>query len=162
MTATVLRVDGLTLRVEVIVRAQKIRCPVRVMSREPEAVLVNWDTIDPHSARDRQSILDLVPRTLLPLPNNPDVVRGWERAATERSAQASRSDRHAHLGAIRHRSAVVEYRLEQHLDVLGDRLRKLGFGSVLGLRKLKDGVSEWARRDSNARPLAPEASALSN
>jgi hypothetical protein len=28
----------------------------------------------------------------------------------------------AHLGTIRHRSEVVEYRVEQHLERLGDRL----------------------------------------
>ena len=33
---------------------------------------------------------------------------------------------YAHLGTIRHRSEVVEFRVEQHLDRLGDRLRRLG------------------------------------
>ena len=84
---------------------------------------------------------------------------------------------YAHLGSTRHRSDVVEYRVAQHLDKLGDRLRKLGFvtGNVTGGAGLLetespagtevqagDDVPEWARRDSNARPLAPEASALSN
>ena len=32
---------------------------------------------------------------------------------------------YAHLGAIRHRSEVVEYRVENHRDVLGDRLASL-------------------------------------
>jgi hypothetical protein len=84
---------------------------------------------------------------------------------------------YAHLGATRHRSDVVEYRVAQHLDKLGERLRRLGFvtGNVTGGEGLLDKESpagtevsagdelpEWARRDSNARPLAPEASALSN
>ena len=32
---------------------------------------------------------------------------------------------YAHLGAVRHRSEVVEYRVEQHEAVLGDRLLSL-------------------------------------
>jgi hypothetical protein len=78
---------------------------------------------------------------------------------------------YAHLGSTRHRSDVVEYRVAQHLDKLAGRLRKLGFvtGNVTGgVSMLEtespantevqagDDVPEWARRDSNARPLAPE------
>jgi hypothetical protein len=78
---------------------------------------------------------------------------------------------HAHLDATRHRSSVVEYRLEQHLEQLGDRARRLGLetgkdtgrgaGVKSGTRtdtevREGDDVPEWARRDSNARPLAPE------
>ena len=33
---------------------------------------------------------------------------------------------YAHLGTIRHRSEMVEYRVEQHLERLGDRLLRLG------------------------------------
>jgi hypothetical protein len=33
---------------------------------------------------------------------------------------------YAHLGDVRHRSEVVEFRVEQHLDRLGDRLQRLG------------------------------------
>jgi integrase len=77
---------------------------------------------------------------------------------------------YAHLGATRHRSDVVEYRVAQHLDKLGERLRRLGFvtGNVTGGEALLDKgnpagtevsagdeLPEWARRDSNARPLAP-------
>jgi integrase len=84
---------------------------------------------------------------------------------------------YAHLGATRHRSDVVEYRVAQHLEQLGDRLRRLGFvtGNVTGGGagegretpaptevEAGEDLPEWARRDSNARPLAPEASALSN
>jgi hypothetical protein len=84
---------------------------------------------------------------------------------------------YGHLGATRHRSDVVEYRTAQHLEQLGDRLRRLGFvtGNVTGggvgqgteipaPTEVEAGeeLPEWARRDSNARPLAPEASALSN
>ena len=78
---------------------------------------------------------------------------------------------YAHLGATRHRSDVVEYRITQHLEQLGDRLRRLGFvtGNVTGggvgqgteipaPTEVEAGeeLPEWARRDSNARPLAPE------
>jgi hypothetical protein len=78
---------------------------------------------------------------------------------------------YAHLGAVRHRSDVVEYRIEQHLEALKDRLGNVGFvtGNVTtedaGARNEEprdtevstgDDPPEWARRDSNARPLAPE------
>lgn len=33
---------------------------------------------------------------------------------------------YGHLGNVRHRSETVEYRIEQHLDLLGDRLQRLG------------------------------------
>jgi integrase len=84
---------------------------------------------------------------------------------------------YAHLGTVRHRSEVVEYRLEQHLEALKDRLGALGSVTRNVTREavveenetpasmdLQAGeeLPEWARRDSNARPLAPEASALSN
>ena len=36
---------------------------------------------------------------------------------------------YARLGSMRHRSHDVEYRVEQHLEKLGDRLRRLGFGT---------------------------------
>ena len=41
---------------------------------------------------------------------------------------------YAHLGDVRHRSEVVEYRVEQHLERLGDRLERLDLGgpSVTG------------------------------
>jgi hypothetical protein len=66
---------------------------------------------------------------------------------------------------------VVEYRVAQHLEQLDDRLHRLGFvtGNVTGSGagagneipastevQAGDDVPEWARRDSNARPLAPE------
>jgi hypothetical protein len=84
---------------------------------------------------------------------------------------------YAHLGTVRHRSEVVEFRLEQHLEALKDRLGLVGFGTTndtterAGARNEEprdtevstgEDLPEWARRDSNARPLAPEASALSN
>jgi integrase len=84
---------------------------------------------------------------------------------------------YAHLGTVRHRSEVVEYRVEQHYERLGDQLVRLGFvinpvinpalepgSETPASMDLQAGerVPEWARRDSNARPLAPEASALSN
>ncbi len=39
---------------------------------------------------------------------------------------------YAHLGQVRHRSEVVEYRVEQHRTVLGDRLAALRFGTAIG------------------------------
>ena len=84
---------------------------------------------------------------------------------------------YAHLGKVRHRSEVVEFRLEQHLEALKDRLGLVGFGTTNDTTERAvarneeprdtevstgDNLPEWARRDSNARPLAPEASALSN
>jgi integrase len=84
---------------------------------------------------------------------------------------------YAHLGTMRHRSEVVEYRVEQHFERLGDQLRRLGFVITSDITdeagegkdnprdtevSTGDELPEWARRDSNARPLAPEASALSN
>ena len=84
---------------------------------------------------------------------------------------------YAHLGTVRHRSEVVEYRVEQHFERLGDQLVWLGFDIKTVIKEgtaaanetpavtqgeAGEDVPEWARRDSNARPLAPEASALSN
>jgi integrase len=84
---------------------------------------------------------------------------------------------YSHLGTFRHRSEVVEYRVEQHFERLGDQLIRLGFDTNIGTipqararnetptvtqGEAAEDVPEWARRDSNARPLAPEASALSS
>jgi hypothetical protein len=85
---------------------------------------------------------------------------------------------YSHLGTVRHRSEAVEYRVEHHFEQLGERLQRLGVVSSIGTTGQRtaanetapaqlsehgdDGSDEWARRDSNARPLAPEASALSN
>ena len=33
---------------------------------------------------------------------------------------------YAHLGTVRHRSEVVEYRVDQHFERLGDQLVRLG------------------------------------
>jgi hypothetical protein len=79
---------------------------------------------------------------------------------------------YAHLGTMRHRSDVVEYRPEQHMERLRERLQALGFGTTNDTTALaaiendepRDQVSDsgagdsdaWARRDSNPRPLAPE------
>jgi integrase len=84
---------------------------------------------------------------------------------------------YSHLGTVRHRAEAVEYRVEQHFERLGDQLIRLRSGTT-NVTKLVEEVEretpadtevstgedlpEWARRDSNARPLAPEASALSN
>ena len=83
---------------------------------------------------------------------------------------------YAHLGTMRHRSPAVEFRVEQHHEQLRDRLAAAGFVTISdtkmrGLEKKTPRVSgidseatsyARARRDSNSRPLAPEASALSS
>ena len=78
----------------------------------------------------------------------------------------------AQLCSVRHRSEIVEYQVEQHYDRLGDQLMRLGFvmNPVINPAPIEasetpismdlqagEDVPEWARRDSNARPLAPEA-----
>jgi hypothetical protein len=78
---------------------------------------------------------------------------------------------YAHLGNVRHRSEVVEFRIEQYLEALKDRLGLVGFGTTIDTTERAgqtneapahtemqagEDVPEWARRDSNARPLAPE------
>jgi hypothetical protein len=77
---------------------------------------------------------------------------------------------YAHLGSTGHRSDMVEYRVAPRLEKLGDRLRRLGLaGNVTGGGveleteppadtevSAGEDLPEWARRDSNARPLAPE------
>ncbi len=42
---------------------------------------------------------------------------------------------YAHLGDVRHRAEVVEYRVGQHLDRLGDRLQRLGLRGTLDTGK---------------------------
>ena len=82
---------------------------------------------------------------------------------------------YAHLGTVRHRSEVVEYRLEQHAGVLAERLAKLGFVTTIvttgaepeGSEKPRANeaatgpdVTPSGRRDSNPGPPAPKAGAL--
>jgi integrase len=85
---------------------------------------------------------------------------------------------YGHIASAPHRSEHVEFRVEQHVERLGERLRGLGFVTRFDTRESRllqnesprapvtdgeaEGSIEWARRDSNARPLAPEASALSS
>ncbi len=38
---------------------------------------------------------------------------------------------YAHLGTVRHRSEVLEYRVEQHFDRLGDQLVRLGYDELV-------------------------------
>jgi Protein of unknown function (DUF3631) len=61
MTTTTLYADGPTVRVEITVKAQKVRYPVRVLQREPSAVLLNWDTVNPHHAKDRETLIAKLP-----------------------------------------------------------------------------------------------------
>jgi integrase len=89
---------------------------------------------------------------------------------------------YAHLGAIRHRSEVVDFRVEQHFARLGDRLQRLGLAKASDTAKdtaatagpekksphdhESDGGVEswdaWAMRGSNPRPRACEARALTS
>jgi len=47
---------------------------------------------------------------------------------------------YGHLGALRHRSDVVEYRVEQHAASFGDRLTALG--SLSGRANVTEDVTE--------------------
>ena len=58
---------------------------------------------------------------------------------------------YAHLGTMRHRSDVVEYRLEQHRDVLADCLSKLGFVTTV--------VTTGCGREDNEEPRSRKAAA---
>lgn len=80
---------------------------------------------------------------------------------------------YAHLGQVRHRAEVVEFRVEQHHAALKDRLGAMGFVTTNDTTSLEgaenddaprdstigeaSGYHERARRDSNSRPLAPES-----
>src|SRR5437773_1728366 len=86
---------------------------------------------------------------------------------------------YAHLGDVRHRAEVVEYRVEQHFERLADRLQRLGLkgpyvtGSVTaagaseGTKKPDatevtsgEELPESGRPDSNRRRPAWEAGIL--
>ena len=86
---------------------------------------------------------------------------------------------YAHLGDVRHRAEVVEYRVEQHLEQLGDRLQRLGLtgpfvtGNVTADGTIADAknpdstevlpgqkLPESGRPDSNRRRPAWEAGIL--
>jgi hypothetical protein len=76
---------------------------------------------------------------------------------------------YSHLDSFRHRSEVIEYRVERHFERLGGELVRLGFDTKIGTNPQAgtekrsprshrsasgEDVPEWARHDSNARPLA--------
>ena len=81
---------------------------------------------------------------------------------------------YAHLGEVRHRSEVVEYRVAQHREQVGERLQKLGIvtGNVTADRagtetprdsttvSGADASDEWAWVELNYRPHAYQACAL--
>jgi hypothetical protein len=82
---------------------------------------------------------------------------------------------YAHLGTMRHRSEVVEYRIEQHAAALADHLARLGFATTIvttgseregnekpRVRETETGpdVTPSGRGDLNPGPPAPEAGAL--
>ena len=54
---------------------------------------------------------------------------------------------YAHLGDVRHRSEVVEYRLEQHLDRLGDRLQRL---VLAGASVTRNATTDEARLETES------------
>jgi len=62
---------------------------------------------------------------------------------------------YAHLGDVRHRSEVVEYRFEQHLDRPGDRLQRLG----LSVPFVTGNVTAGEGRLETISPAGPEAPA---
>ena len=69
------------------------------------------------------------------------------------------------IGKVRHRSEAVEFRWEQWFEERGGELREkenARLAPVGRTRRATTSLTLWARRDSNPRPLAPEASALSN
>ena len=86
---------------------------------------------------------------------------------------------YSHLGQVRHRSEVVEFRIEQHLERLGNRLQRLGLqgpfvpGNVTAAEHSAETTSpapteveageelpESGRPDSNRRRPAWEAGIL--
>ena len=83
---------------------------------------------------------------------------------------------YTHLGEVRHRSEVAEYRVAQHREQIGERLKKLGIvtGNVSGASGAAEtetprdhgsdsraGLSdEWAWVELNYRPHAYQACAL--
>ena len=50
-----------------------------------------------------------------------------------------------HLGTVRHRSEVVEFRGEQHFERLGDQLRRLGFVITSDIKEGAGGANEEPR-----------------
>jgi Phage integrase family len=69
---------------------------------------------------------------------------------------------YSHLGEVRHRSEVVEFRVEQHLERLGDRLQRLGLrgpfvtGNVTG-GEHQVGMESPAPTEVEAGELFPES-----
>jgi hypothetical protein len=54
---------------------------------------------------------------------------------------------YAHLGDVRHRAEAVEYRVEQHLDRLGDRLQRLGVIGPVCYRERYRGRRCWGTKN---------------
>ena len=64
---------------------------------------------------------------------------------------------YAHLGDVRHRAEVVEYRVEQHLDRLGDRLQRLGLtGPFVTGNVTADGTIADAKNPDSTEVLPGE------
>jgi integrase len=62
---------------------------------------------------------------------------------------------YAHLGDVRHRAEVVEYRVEQHLERLGDRLQRLGLAGSF----VTGNVTASGRTDGTKNPADTEVEA---
>jgi len=59
---------------------------------------------------------------------------------------------YSHLGTMRHRSEVVEYRVEQHVATLGDRLTALAEGGIVTFFvTLPKIAARWSRRTAGLR-----------
>ena len=63
---------------------------------------------------------------------------------------------YGHLGSVRHRAQVVEYRVEQHKTKLGDRLEAL-LAAVSDTTNGTTGLDLWTDAVSYAAPRAPIA-----
>jgi hypothetical protein len=62
---------------------------------------------------------------------------------------------YAHIGGVRHRAEVVEFRVEQHVELLGDRLPRLGLPMPSVTRSVTtEGESEDTKKP-DARELTP-------
>jgi len=65
---------------------------------------------------------------------------------------------YSHLGDVRHRAEVVEYRVEQHVDRLGDRLQRLGLaGSSVTGNVTGSGAGEATKNPAETEVTAGEA-----
>jgi hypothetical protein len=64
-----------------------------------------------------------------------------------------------HLGEVRHRSEVVEFRVEQHLERLGDRLQRVGLRGPFVTENVIGG-EHLVETESPARPKSKRGKRL--